>query len=523
MFGTRFFPSSLRWAAAIFLALSTTPCPVFADGPRLQPPSVVTPAKYKRTVEGSPASEPTRVAHAEWWSVFDDPTLNDLESRAATANQNILQATARIAEERQRARVTGADFLPRLEANLSAQRYRTSNTLAPQRGELIGGFPGLPVTSTATGTTAPALIVQNQPLTTTQNDFNLPLTASYELDVFGRIRHAYGGAIATAQAAEADLRSVRLSLAGDVATDYFQLRALDTQTQILRHSLDLRREQVRLNQERFDAGSGDPLALQRARTEVSNTEADLADATRQRANAENTLAALCGEAASDFRLPMRPLGEHAPPPIPAGLPADLLAHRPDVAAAERQVAAASEAIGVAKAGFLPTFTIQGSVGFETGDYNKAFDAESRELRVMPTVNVPIFEGGRNTANLRATRAVFEQATSSYRNTVLNAYRDAENALADLHGRATQAEAQADAARSAQEVLDLTSDRYGKGAIDYFDVVDAERSLLSIQLGAAQTLNARYSATVALVRALGGGWDAAPASQASKRVANPLVK
>ena len=523
MFGTRLFPGGLRRGAATVFLLVATLRPAFADGPRLQPPSVVTPARYKRATGSSPAAEAPRVARAEWWSLFGDPTLNDLESRAATANQDILQATARIAEERQRARVTGADFLPRVEANLSAQRYRSSNTLAPQRGELIGGFPGLPVSSTSTGTTGPAIIVENQPLTTTQNDFNLPLVASYELDVFGRIRHAYGSAIATAQAAEADLRSVRLSLAGDVATDYFQLRALDTQAQILRHSLDLRREQVRLNQERFDAGSGDPLALQRARTEVSNTEADLADATRQRANVENTLAALCGEAASDFRLPVRPLGEHAPPPIPAGLPADLLAHRPDVAAAERQVAAASEAIGVAKAGFLPTFAIQGSVGFETGDYNRAFDAGSRELRVMPTVNVPIFEGGRNTANLRVSRAVFQQATSSYRTTVLNAYRDAENALADLHGRATQADAQASAARSAQEVLDLTNDRYGKGAIDYFDVVDAERSLLSIQLGAAQTLDARYAATVALVRALGGGWDAASATGAPKNAANPPAK
>ena len=486
-----------------------------AEGPRVRPPAVVTPAKYKDAAEGRATVE-GKTGRKEWWTLFGDPTLNDLETRAEAANQNVLQATARIAEERQRARVTGASFLPRIEANLSAQRYRSSNTLAPQRGELIGNFPGLAPTPTTTGTTSPALIVQTQPLATTQNDFNLPLTASYELDVFGRIRHAYSGAIATAQAAAADLRAVRLSLAGDVATDYFQLRALDTQLEILRHSLGLRHEQVKLNQERFDAGSGDPLALQRAQTEVANTEADFADATRQREDVENALAALCGEAASEFRLPARPLGEHAPPPIPAGVPADLLAHRPDVAAAERQVAAASEAIGVAKADFLPTFAIQGSVGFETGDYNKTFDAESRELRVMPTINIPIFEGGRNAANLRVSRAVFQQASASYRNVVLGAYRDAESALADLHGRATQANAQARAAQSAQQVLDLTNDRYSKGAIDYFDVVDAERSLLSIQLGAAETLNARYAATVALVRALGGGWEESEAANAQAK-------
>ncbi len=191
------------------------------------------------------------------------------------------------------------------------------------------------------------------------------------------------------------------------------------------------------------------------------------------------------------------------------MPADLLTHRPDVAEAERRVAAAGESIGVAKANFLPTFAIQGSVGFETGDYHHLFDADSRDLRVMPTINIPIFEGGRNAANLRVARSVYQQAVASYRDTVLRAFRDAESALADLRERAVQAEAQGRAARSAQQVLDLTNDRYGKGAVNYFDVVDAERSLLAIQLGATQTLDARYAATVALVRTLGGGWNAAP--------------
>ena len=191
------------------------------------------------------------------------------------------------------------------------------------------------------------------------------------------------------------------------------------------------------------------------------------------------------------------------------MPADLLTHRPDVAEAERRVAAASEGIGVARADFLPTFAIQGSVGFESGDYHHLFDADSRDLRVMPTINIPIFEGGRNAANLRVARAVYQQAVASYRDTVLRAFRDAESALADLRERAVQAEAQGRAVRSAQQVLDLSNDRYNKGAINYFDVVDAERSLLAIQLGATQTLDARYAATVALVRTLGGGWSAAP--------------
>ena len=258
---------------------------------------------------------------------------------------------SRIEEERQRARGNGADFLPRIESNLSATRVRNSNTLAPQRGELLGGIPGLTNTNLRRSPRRSLHPLPPKPLTETVNDFRAPLTASYELDVFGRIRHAYAGAIATAQAAEADARAVRLSLAGDVATDYFQLRALDTQLDILRHTLGLRHEQSRINEERVELGVGDPVDLARARTEEANTEADFADAQRQRAELENNLAVLCGVSASNFSLPARPLGEHPPPSVPAGMPADLLTHRPDVAEAERRVAAASEGIGVARAAF----------------------------------------------------------------------------------------------------------------------------------------------------------------------------
>lgn len=493
---------SLVWLACLFSS-----APVRASGPKLQPPPVPVPVAYKGTARA--AVPGMTLKRANWWTLFDDPTLDRLEARAAAANPGLLQAISRIEEERQRARGNGADFLPRLESNLSASRIRNSNTLAPQKGELLGGIPGLPTTNTGSGGANGPFILKTQPLTETVNDFRAPLVASYELDVFGRIRHTYAGAIATAQAAEADARAVRLSLAGDVATTYFTLRAFDTQIGILRRTLGLRHEQVRINEERVEMGAGDPLDLARARTEQASTEADLADAQRQRADQENSLAALCGETASDFSLPPRPLGERPPPAVPAGVPADLLTHRPDVAEAERRVAAATEGVGVARAEFLPRFTIQGSVGFETGDAEHLFDAQSRDLRVMPTINVPIFEGGRNAANLRVAHAVYDGAAAAYRDTVLRAFRDAESALADLRQRAVQAEAQSRAARSAQEVLDLTNDRYGKGAINYFDVVDAERSLLSIQLNAAGTLDARYAATVSLIRTLGGGWGGKP--------------
>jgi multidrug efflux system outer membrane protein len=492
---------------------------VRAEGPIRQPPPVQIPAAYKTdSLARTPATGTPTLGRADWWTLFGDPTLDDLETRAVRANQNVLQAVAHIEEERLRARISGADFLPRVESDLTASRERTSNNLPFQRGQLLGAVPSFGATGTGTGggANAPAITTLDiQPRTETVNDFRAPISASYELDVFGRIRHAYNGALASAQAAEADARGVLLSLAADVATDYFQLRSLDAQADILRRTLGFRREQVRITQERLEVGTSDPLDLERARTEQANAEANLADTLRQRAGLENTLAVLCGEAASTFRLPSEALGEHAPPAVPIGVPADLLAHRPDVAQAERQVAAASEAIGVARAQGLPTFTIQGSVGLESSDYHHLFDADSRDLRVMPTINIPIFEGGRNEANLRAARAVYRQAAASYRDVVLGAYRDAESALNDLRGRAVQAEAQGRAATSAQHVLDLTQDRYRKGAVNYFDVVDAERELLSIQLGSAQTLDSRYTATVALVRALGGGWQPGALDAAAK--------
>lgn len=504
--------------------LGGVPAASQAQGPRPLKLPVATPPAYK-TAAGMPrravASRAAVLGRADWWTLFGDPVLSELEVRAVRANQNVLQAIARIEEERLRARAAGADFLPRLEANLSASRIRNSDNLPRQRGELIGGFPGVPATDNNSND-GPA-IISTQPRTQTVNDFRAPLTASYELDVFGRIRHAYGNARALAQAAEADARGVLLSLAGDVAANYFQLRALDRQAGILERSLGLRREQVRLTRERLDAGVSDPLDLERARTEEANTQADIADNHRQRANVENALAALCGEAASEFSIPARSTEDRPPPAIPAGVPAELLAHRPDVAQAERQAAAAVENIGLVRAQGLPVFRVQGSVALESSDYQHVFDAQSRDLRVMPTVDIPIFEGGRNEANLRTARAVYQQAAASYRNVVLVAYRDAESALADLRGRSVQAAAQARAAQSAQHVLDLTNDRYRRGAVNYFDVVDAERSLLAIQLGADRTLNFRYTATVALVRALGGGWNASPAEMTTRRPSGAATK
>jgi len=262
---------------------------------------------------------------------------------------------------------------------------------------------------------------------------------------------------------------------------------------------------VQLNQERVTAGLANSVDLVRAKVELDNTEAELADAERLRAEAENNLAALSGQVASNFHVPVRTMENLAPPAVPTGVPAGLMARRPDLAEAERRLAAANEQIGVARAQLLPTFNIGATAGFETGNESQLFESQSRALAMVGTVSIPIFEGGRNVANLRAAHARRDEALAAYRSVAITAFKEVENALTDLRQRTAQFKAHERAVVGAREVLDLSQKRYIEGAVSYFEVVDAQRSLLNAELSRVQTLNARFAATVALVRALGGGW------------------
>ncbi len=506
---------------AAFL-LTAVPHPARAEPPPPHPPQVAAPAQFKNTAPASPGHPAVPGASADaWWGVFHDPALDTLERQATASNLDLRQAIARIDQARQGSRQAAADLYPTVESNLSFNRQRTTNTGPIGRAQIIGnpasfaslfGGTANPAAGTVTvpaagGGKVPAF--SSQPLSITYNDFRVPLTVSYEIDVFGRIRHTLNGAKAEAQAAEADRRAVALGLSAEVATAYYGLRALDSEAAVLRRNLGLRSDAVRLSQERLNAGVSGPLDLARARVELDNTQADYEEVLRQRAELENNLAALCGQPASGFRVPTRPLEQTAPPAIPPGVPMQLLARRPDLAEAERRLTSADERIGAAKAQFLPRFNIEGSAGLESADDNRLFDAQSRALSVLGTVHVPIFEGGRNLADLRVARARRDEAEASYRSTAITAYKEVETALSDLRRRAAQAEARARAVTDAGQVLGLSQKRYLEGATNYFDVVDAQRLQLGAEINAVQTLGARFSATVELVRALGGAWSAPP--------------
>ncbi len=478
------------------------------------PPPVVPPAHYKNAV---PA--PTRYAapaDGAWWHIFRDPALDRLETSASGANQDLRQAVARIDEARQQTRTAAAGYLPTVESNLGYTRVRTTNSNPDGRAELVGNAGAFASLFGAGGTTTTGKSgnpsFTSRGLSATYNEYRAPLSVSYELDVFGRVRHAYASARAAGQAAEADRQAVALGLSAEVATGYFQLRALDSQIAVLRQGVDLRADAVRLSQERVTGGVAGPLDLSRARVELDNTRADLDEALRQRAATENDLAALCGQSASEFHLPIRGLEDAPPPVIPPGVPMLLLSRRPDLREAERRLAAANEDIGVAHAQFLPTFNIQGNAGLQAAYGSELFEAGSRQLSIMGQVHIPIFEGGRNLADLRAARARRDAALASYRGTAITAYKEVETALSDLRQRAAQAEERRRAVADAGQVLGFSQKRYLEGATNYFDVVDAQRSQLGAQLNGVQTLEARFAATVTLVRAIGGSWGADDASK-----------
>ena len=423
--------------------------------------------------------------------MFRDPALDALETPALAANQNLAQAIARITEAREQARIVAADFYPHVGLDFGASRLRTTNTGPLQQARIVAA--GQPT------------VMASQLVSSYYNDYRAPLAISYELDVFGRIRHSYGSAHAIWQAADADRRAVALSLSAEIATNYFGLRALDLGIDVLSRAVALRRDAVQLNQERVSAGVANSIDLSRARVELENTQAELDDAVRLRAEAENNLAALCGQPASDFHFPVRSLANLAPPAVPSGVPSGLMARRPDLAEAERRLTATNEQIGVARAQLLPTFSIGASAGFESGKESQLFESQSRALALLGTVSIPVFEGGRNTANLRAARARRDEALAAYRATAITAFKEVENALIDLRQRTAQLAAHDRAMADAKEVLELSQKRYIQGSVSYFEVVDAQRSLLKVELDRVQTLNARFAATVALVRALGGGW------------------
>jgi multidrug efflux system outer membrane protein len=446
-------------------------------GPRYVRPAIEPPAGFK-----SPA--PTGDPHVpeEWWSLYGEPELDRLIATANASNQTLRIAVARVDEARALARVAASYRYPTITANGIYTRQRTS-------GNRVSTVTGQPVANTATF-----------------NDWLVPVDLSYEVDVWGRLRRSLQAARAQAVATKDDEAVVRLTVQTDVAQYYYTLRLLDAQSEILAQTVTSYQEQIRLLTVQVNAGLASAIVLNQAQAQLQSTLAQQTDVARARSDQEHTLAILCGQPAASFTVPPRPLHERTPPAVPPGLPAALLLRRPDVAEAEQIVVAANAQVGVATANLYPTVGLTGAAGFESGAIQSLVAWQSALWSLAAGLTAPVFEGGRLRANLEATKAQYQQTVAAYTNQVLIAYGDVEDALTDLHALTGEVANLRDAVAASQNYLRLAQVQYRNGLVDFLIVIDAERTLLANQLAFSQAINVQMSASIHLIKALGGGWQ-----------------
>jgi outer membrane protein, multidrug efflux system len=477
------YPCALTCASIAVMSLAAAGCMV---GPKYARPAVEQPPAFK-----SPAPPAGQVAEIpeQWWQLYADARLDELIVKANTANQSVQQAVANVDQARAMARIAGSFRYPTITAGPVLTREKTS-------ASRVSPFSGLP---------APGVRF---------TDWLLPVDLSYEVDVWGRVRRSFQAARAQAVAAAADEEVIRLGVLTDVAQGYYMLRWFDSQSVILAQTVASYREQVRLLTIQVNTGIASPIVLSQAQAQLQSTLAQQDDVARARDDEEHAVAILTGQPAASFSVAANPLGETAPPQVPPGLPATLLVRRPDVAQAEQNIVAANAQVGVATAELYPTFTLTGSAGFESSNLDNLFRWQSGIWTLAPSLMAPIFEGGRLRANVDATKASYRGTVAAYVNQVLIAYGDVEDALTDLHALTDEVTQLREAVAASQTYLRLAQTQYLNGLVDYLTVIDAERTLLSNQLSLAQAVFAQMSASVHLIKALGGGWTFDPSKLAA---------
>jgi len=456
-------------------------------GPNFVAPKTLDTPRY-RHVEASAAAAPvvqdSARLPATWWTVFNDATLNELEQRALRDNPGAKAAAQRLLQAQAQLGVLRAGQAPNVSVNAGLSNSRTS------------------------AETSQALALGGRSIE--GNNFSVGAALSYELDLWGRVRRVVEAADAQALAAQDDRDGVLLMLSGQVAQSYWQLRGLDAEQAILRDALAARREAQQLVEARFDAGLTNELDVSRARVERANAEADMHDVQRQRNLVEHALAVLVGVSPSTPLLPAvaRPVLP-LPPTIPVGLPASLLSQRPDLAASVANLRAANAQVGVAEGMFYPSLTLTSNFGYASQSLRDLAGGSARQFSVGPlALSLPVFDGGRNKANLALYKARYDEALANHENRLLTALREVEDALSDAQQRQQQGDVQAQAQQASARALMVAQARYERGISTYLDVTDAQRSALGADRAAAQLRTQRLLASVAVARALGGGWSQA---------------
>ncbi|HWW32472.1 MAG TPA: efflux transporter outer membrane subunit [Steroidobacteraceae bacterium] len=445
-----------------------------------RPATPVPPDSYKELGDWKVATPADATPRGAWWTMFGDEDLNQLESRASNANQSVKAALARLDEAHAATRIARAGYFPTIDAQASATRQRASVN-AP--GYAQGSNPNY-------------------------NTFVVGGDLSYEIDLFGRIRNTVAGARATEQATAGDAATLGLAVHAELATDYFSLRGLDAQQQLLDRTVADYAKALDLTRNLYQGGAAalSDVQLAQAQLETARTQAE--DTRLRRAQTEHAIAVLVGAVATGFHLEARPLASVvAIPPVDPGLPSQLLERRPDVAAAERRVAAANAAIGVARAAYFPVFSLAGTAGQASTQSSNWLSAPSRYWSIGPQGVLTVFDAGLHAAQSAAAHASYDEQVANYRGTVLAAYQDVEDNLAALRQLALEDVSQAAAVTATQGALEQALYRYKGGVVTYLEVVTTENAALAARLAAVDIETRRISATVLLVRALGGDWQA----------------
>ncbi|HUN69109.1 MAG TPA: efflux transporter outer membrane subunit [Burkholderiales bacterium] len=452
-----------------------------AVGPDYVRPKVETPAAYKENSAeaGWKQAAPNDAApRGNWWEAFGDPELSALVAQVDVSNQTIAAAAAQVRISAALAEQSRAQWWPTVSGTVSRTETQPSSTTGP-----------------VVGVASTRRIIDS-----------LPLSVSWEADLWGRIRRLVESGEAGTQASASDLVNARLSAQATLAQNYFLLRTLDSQIRLLGETVAAYAKTLELTKNRYAMGVASRADVALAEAQLQSTRSQAIELGVQRAQTEHAIAVLIGKPAPELSLAPGSLTDSLPPVPAAGVPADLLERRPDVAAAERRMAAANAQIGVAKAAYFPTATLTGTYGYQTANPAVWFTAPSNFWAVGAALALTLFDGGRRSAVSDQAIATYDQTVANYRGTVLQAFSDVEDNLAALRILESEAQVQAEALKAAQQFLDITLNQYKAGIVTYLQVVIAQASVLQSQINALGIRSRRIIATVLLVKALGGGWE-----------------
>ncbi|HEX4986230.1 MAG TPA: efflux transporter outer membrane subunit [Burkholderiales bacterium] len=470
-------------AAATLLAGCTV-------GPDYVRPAAEVPAQFKEASGWKPAQPSDAQPRGKWWEAFGDEQLDALMGEVAVGNQNLAQAAAQYRQARALVQAARAGYWPGVSADASVRRSQSPSGFSSQRGNFIQSSRA-PVTN-----------------------YSASLDATWEIDLWGRVRRTVEADVAGAQASAADLEALRLSIQAELAQNYFQLRALDAQKQLFDDTLAAYQRSLELTRNQYAAGVAAKVDVIQAQTQLKNTQAQAFDVDVQRAQLEHAIALLAGKPASGFSLAPAPLSA-VPPEVPPGLPSSLLERRPDIAAAERRVAAANAQIGVAKAAYYPSLTLSATGGYQSSSVADWLTAPARFWSVGPALAQPLFDAGLRRAQTAQAVAAYDADVAAYRQTVLTGFKEVEDGLAALRILEQEAEVQKQAVQDARQSAALTVNQYKAGLVSYLNVVTVQAVALATERSAVDVRNRQLAAAVQLIKALGGGWDAAGLPQAGE--------